>query len=133
MWVNAEKQGPVWAIIGDIRVTRVGRVIRKLRLDEIPQLINVLNGEMSFVGPRPERPFFTEQFEQEIPFYAQRHSVKPGVSGWAQVCYPYGSTKDDVLEKLKYDLYYIKNMSILFDLMIIFKTVKIVLLGRGAR
>jgi sugar transferase (PEP-CTERM system associated) len=133
MQVNAEQHGPVWAIIGDIRVTRVGRVMRKLRIDEIPQLINVLKGEMSFVGPRPERPFFADQLKHEIPFYVQRHSVKPGVTGWAQVCHSYASTKEDNLEKLKYDLYYIKYMSIFFDLMIIFKTVKIVILGRGAR
>jgi lipopolysaccharide/colanic/teichoic acid biosynthesis glycosyltransferase len=108
-------------------------VIRKLRLDEIPQVINVLKGEMSFVGPRPERPFFIEQLKNEIPFYSQRHSVKPGITGWAQICYPYGASKEDALEKLKYDLYYNKHMSFLFDLMIILETAKIVLLGRGAR
>lgn len=133
MSVNAEEHGPLWAGVKDPRVTRVGRVIRKLRLDEIPQVINVLKGDMSFVGPRPERPFFIEQLKNEIPFYSQRHAVKPGITGWAQICYPYGASKEDALEKLKYDLYYNKHMSILFDLMIILETAKIVLLGRGAR
>jgi lipopolysaccharide/colanic/teichoic acid biosynthesis glycosyltransferase len=111
----------------------VGSVIRKLRLDEIPQLINVLKGEMSFVGPRPERPFFVQQLEDEIPYYSERHVIKPGITGWAQISYPYGASKEDALEKLKYDLYYIKHMSILLDLSIIFETVKIVLLGKGSR
>lgn len=133
MRVDAEENGPVWAGVNDRRITRVGRVIRKLRLDEIPQMINVLKGEMSFVGPRPERSFFVEQLRKEVPFYSQRHAIKPGVTGWAQTCYPYGASKEDALEKLKYDLYYIKHMSLIFDLMIIFKTAKIVLLGRGAR
>jgi sugar transferase (PEP-CTERM system associated) len=133
MGVDAEKDGPVWAGSNDTRVTRVGRVIRKLRLDEIPQMVNVLRGEMSFVGPRPERRFFIEQLEKEIPFYSIRHMVKPGITGWAQIRYPYGASKEDALEKLKYDLYYIKHMSILFDLMIIEETAKTVLLGRGAR
>lgn len=133
MRTDAEAKGPVWAEENDRRVTRVGRVIRKLRFDEIPQMINVLKGEMSFVGPRPERPFFVDHLKHEIPFYSQRHAVKPGITGWAQICYRYGSSKEDALEKLKYDLYYIKHMSLLFDLMIIFETIKIVLLGRGAR
>lgn len=130
---DAESNGPVWAKPKDERITRVGKVIRKLRLDEIPQMINVLKGEMSFVGPRPERPFFVEMLKNEIPYYSQRHVVKPGITGWAQICYRYGASKEDALEKLKYDLFYIKHMSFLFDLMIILETIKIVLLGRGSR
>jgi len=133
MCVDAEECGPVWAKVDDQRITRVGRLIRKLRLDEIPQMINVLKGEMSFVGPRPERPFFTEQLKNEIPYYSQRHVIKPGITGWAQICYRYGASKGDALEKLKYDLYYIKNLSSLFDMIIIFETVKVVLFGKGAR
>jgi sugar transferase (PEP-CTERM system associated) len=133
MRVDAEENGPEWARVDDQRVTRVGRMIRKLRLDEIPQMINVLKGEMSFVGPRPERPFFTEQLKKGIPYYSQRHVIKPGITGWAQICYRYGASKEDALEKLKYDLYYIKHMSWVFDLIIFFETVKIVLLGKGAR
>jgi len=133
MRADAEENGPVWAKVDDNRVTRVGRIIRKLRLDEVPQMINVLKGEMSFVGPRPERPVFIEQLNEEIPFYSQRHAVKPGITGWAQICYRYGASKEDALEKLKYDLYYIKHMSFIFDLTIIFETAKIVLWGRGAR
>ncbi len=130
---NAETNGPVWADQNDNRVTRVGRWMRKWRLDEIPQMINVLKGDMSFVGPRPERPYFVEQLRQEIPFYDQRFSVKPGITGWAQIKYRYGASKDDALEKLKYDLYYIKNLSSLFDMIIVFETVKVVLFGKGAR
>ncbi len=130
---DAERHGPVWAGANDRRTTRVGRVIRKLRLDEIPQMINVLKGEMSFVGPRPERPFFVEKLQKEIPFYAHRHSVKPGITGWAQIYYPYGASREDALEKLKYDLYYIKHMSVVLDLIVILKTVKIMFLGEGAR
>jgi len=130
---NAEAKGPVWAQQDDKRVTRVGRWIRKLRLDEVPQMFNVLKGDVSFVGPRPERPCFVEQLRKEIPFYDHRHSVKPGVTGWAQVKYRYGASKEDALEKLKYDLYYIKNLSPLFDLLIIFETIKVVLFGKGAR
>ncbi len=133
MCVNAEANGPVWAGTEDQRITRVGRLIRKLRFDEIPQMLNVLRGNMSFVGPRPERPFFTEQLKKEIPFYSQRNTVKPGVTGWAQIRYPYGASKEDALEKLKYDLYYIKHMSPFLDLMITLETIKIVLFGRGAR
>ena len=133
MGIDAEKNGPAWAGSNDARVTRVGRVIRKVRLDEIPQMVNVLRGEMSFVGPRPERAFFIERLKTEIPFYSIRHTVKPGITGWAQIRYPYGASKEDALEKLKYDLYYIKHMSIFFDLMIIAETAKIVLLGKGAR
>lgn len=125
--------GPVWASPDDPRITGVGRIIRKLRIDEIPQIWNVLLGDMSFVGPRPERPHFVNELRRIVPYYDQRHTVKPGITGWAQVLYPYGASVDDALEKLKYDLYYIKNMSISFDLLIIIKTVKIVLFGRGAR
>jgi sugar transferase (PEP-CTERM system associated) len=133
MVVDAEKDGPLWAVHNDQRCTRVGKVIRKLRLDEIPQLINVLKGTMSIVGPRPERPFFVKKLENEIPFYYHRHLVKPGVTGWAQIYYPYGATREDAIEKLKYDLYYIKNISPVLDLRIISETVKIVLLGKGSR
>lgn len=133
MRADAETNGPVWAQENDDRVTRVGRVIRKLRLDEIPQMCNVLKGEMSFVGPRPERPFFVDQLKNEIPFYSERHVVKPGITGWAQISYHYGASREDAQEKLKYDLYYIKHMSLLFDLMIVLQTVKIVLLGKGSR
>lgn len=125
--------GPVWAGASDSRVTRVGAFIRKTRIDELPQLVNVIKGEMSFVGPRPERPFFVEQLEKEIPYYDTRLVVKPGITGWAQVNYPYGSTVEDALEKLQYDLYYIKNLNPILDLMIILLTIKVVLTGKGAR
>jgi lipopolysaccharide/colanic/teichoic acid biosynthesis glycosyltransferase len=130
---NAETNGPVWAENDDQRITRVGRWIRKWRLDEVPQMLNVLKGDMSFVGPRPERPYFVDQLRKDIPFYDQRFSVKPGITGWAQIKYRYGASKEDALEKLKYDLYYIKNLSLLFDLLIIFETIKVVLFGKGAR
>ena len=130
---NAETNGPVWAETNDRRITRVGRWIRKWRLDEIPQMFSVLKGDMSFVGPRPERPYFVETLRKEIPYYDQRFSVKPGITGWAQIKYQYGASKTDALEKLKYDLYYIKNLSPLFDLLIIFETIKVVLFGKGAR
>jgi len=130
---DAETNGPVWAEKEDKRITRVGRWIRKERLDEIPQMFNVLRGDMSFVGPRPERPYFVEQLRKEISFYDQRHTVKPGVTGWAQIKYGYGASKEDALEKLKYDLYYIKNGSSVFDLLIIFATFKVVFSARGAR
>ena len=133
MRIDAEQNGPIWAKVDDHRVTRIGYVIRKLRLDEIPQMINVLKGDMSFIGPRPERPFFVDLLKKEIPFYIERHVVKPGITGWAQICYRYGASKEDSVEKLKYDLYYIKHMSLLLDLVILFETIKIVLLGRGAR
>jgi len=134
MMSNAEEEtGPVWATEDDVRITRVGRIIRKLRIDELPQLWCVFRGDMSLVGPRPERPYFVEQLKNKIPYYNERFTVKPGVTGWAQVKYPYGASEEDALEKLKYELYYIKNMSFLLDLIVIFHTVKIVLLGRGAR
>jgi sugar transferase (PEP-CTERM system associated) len=134
MRADAEaKTGPVWAQYQDNRMTAVGRFIRKSRLDELPQLINVLKGDMSFVGPRPERPFFVEQLHKEIPYYSLRHEVKPGITGWAQIKYSYGATKEDALEKLQYDLFYIKHLSIWLDMMIILETIKVVLLGRGSR
>jgi sugar transferase (PEP-CTERM system associated) len=131
---DAEKQsGPVWASDNDQRITRVGKALRKWRIDEIPQLWNVLKGDMSFVGPRPEREFFVNKLEKIIPYYVERFSVKPGISGWAQVCYSYGASVDDAVEKLNFDLFYIKNMSVFMDLMIILRTIKIVLFGKGAR
>ncbi|MFG0315916.1 MAG: TIGR03013 family XrtA/PEP-CTERM system glycosyltransferase [Planctomycetota bacterium JB042] len=131
---DAEKEsGPVWAQADDDRVTAVGKVIRKMRIDEIPQFINVLKSEMSFVGPRPERPFFVEELKKEIPYYTERLVVKPGITGWAQINYRYGASLEDAIQKLQYDLYYIKNMSIFLDIFIMFRTVKVVLLGFGAR
>jgi lipopolysaccharide/colanic/teichoic acid biosynthesis glycosyltransferase len=130
---DAEDGGtPVWARDGDERVTRVGRFIRLTRLDELPQLWNVLRGDMSFVGPRPERPFFVAALSKAIPYYQQRHVVKPGITGWAQVRYRYGASIEDATEKLRYDLYYIKHLSIFFDLTIVFDTVKVVLFRKGA-
>lgn len=130
---DAEKEGkPVWAKAVDNRVTRSGQIIRKLRIDELPQLFSVFKGEMSLVGPRPERPFFVDQLTKEIPFYAVRHSVKPGVTGWAQVRYHYGATVEDSAEKLQYDLYYVKNHSLFLDMVILFETVGVVLTGKGA-
>jgi sugar transferase (PEP-CTERM system associated) len=131
---NAEGAcGPIWAQEDDCRVTRVGRILRRFRLDEIPQMWNVLKGDMSFVGPRPERPEFVKKLEKIVPYYSERHTVKPGVTGWAQVSYGYGASVEDALEKLKYDLFYIKNMSMFMDIMIILKTTKIVLQQSGAR
>ena len=130
---DAEQGTPIWARAEDDRVTLVGRVIRKTRLDELPQLWNVLRGDMSFVGPRPERPFFVDQLAEQVPFYEQRHAVKPGITGWAQVKYRYGASFEDSLEKLRYDLYYVKHLSIPFDLTILFDTVKVVLFAKGAR
>ena len=131
---DAEKlSGPVWAEADDARITRVGKIIRKFRFDELPQLWNVLKGEMSFVGPRPERPVFVEELEKIIPYFNVRSSVKPGITGWAQVCYGYANSVEDAIEKLNYDLFYIKNMSILMDLMIVLRTIKIVIFARGAR
>lgn len=134
MQEDAEADGlPVWAEKNDSRITRVGGFIRKFRLDELPQVINVLCGQMSLVGPRPERPAFVEPLSKSIPYYAERHTVKPGVTGWAQLRYSYGSSKEDALEKLHYDLYYIKNQNILLDLMIILQTAEVVFWGKGAR
>jgi sugar transferase (PEP-CTERM system associated) len=134
MRVDAEQPGqPIWARENDDRVTPVGRFIRVTRLDELPQLWNVLRGDMSFVGPRPERPFFVAQLAEEIPFYQQRHAVKPGVTGWAQVKYQYGSSIEDAMEKLRYDLYYIKHLSIALDLSIVLDTVKVIMFGKGAK
>jgi sugar transferase (PEP-CTERM system associated) len=133
MSIDAEENGPVWAEVDDQRVTRVGRVIRKLRCDEIPQIFNVLKGEMSFIGPRPERPFFVDTLKNEVPYYSERHVIRPGITGWAQISYRYGASKEDALEKLKYDLYYIKHMSLILDFMILFETIKIVFWGKGAR
>jgi sugar transferase (PEP-CTERM system associated) len=125
--------GPTWASDDDPRITRVGHFLRRCRFDELPQLWNVLRGEMSFVGPRPERPEFVQWLNDAIPYYAIRHIVRPGITGWAQVNYPYGASLEDAKEKLKYDLYHIKNMALSFDLLIVFQTIKIVLFGRGAK
>ena len=135
MKASAEvSSGPVWSSPnGDARVTRLGRVMRKLRLDELPQLINVVRGEMSFVGPRPERPEFVQRLAPVIPYYDERHTVYPGITGWAQINFPYGSTLEDAEEKLEYDLYYVKHMSLALDAVIMLKTVKVMLMGRGAR
>ena len=134
MRTDAERDGLAqWAQTKDPRVTRVGAIIRKIRVDELPQILNVVRGQMSFVGPRPERPQFVAQLAQNIPYYAQRHCVKPGITGWAQLCYPYGSSEQDALEKLQYDLYYIKNNTLLFDLAILVQTAEVVFMGRGAR
>ena len=134
MRTDAEIDGtPRWADADDARVTRVGRVIRKLRIDELPQIFNVLNGDMSFVGPRPERPFFVEQLSSRIRHYDARHSVKPGITGWAQVSYPYGASHHDAVEKCQYDLYYVKNQNLFLDVIILIDTVRVVLLGKGAR
>jgi len=130
---DAENGTPIWASDNDERVTRVGRFLRLARLDEMPQLWNVLRGDMSFVGPRPERPFFVEQLAAAIPYYNERHAVKPGVTGWAQVKYRYGASIEDAREKLRYDLYYIKYLSIVFDLTIVVDTVKVILSGKGAK
>jgi sugar transferase (PEP-CTERM system associated) len=134
MAVDAEaKQGAQWAAPSDPRVTRVGRFIRRYRIDELPQVINVLQGDMSFVGPRPERPVFVDCLRQQISYYDERHSVRPGITGWAQVSYPYGASVEDTLRKLEYDLFYLKNLSILFDCAIILRTIRIVLQGEGSR
>ncbi len=134
MRADAEKDGkPRWATASDDRITRIGQIIRRTRIDELPQLFCVLTGDMSLVGPRPERQYFVDQLTQEIPFYAVRHSVKPGVTGWAQVRYQYGSTIEDSQEKLQYDLYYVKNHTLFLDLLILLETVRVVLTGKGAR
>jgi sugar transferase (PEP-CTERM system associated) len=133
MTKNAEQGGARWAERNDSRVTRVGSLIRKLRLDELPQLFNVLKGDMRLIGPRPERPEFVRVLCERIPYYHERHCVKPGLTGWAQLSYPYGSSEKDALEKLQFDLYYVKNQSLLFDLMILLQTVEVVIWGKGAR
>ena len=131
--LTASIPAPVWASVsGDSRVTRVGKYLRRTRLDEIPQLYNVLKGDMSFVGPRPERPHFVSQLAELIPFYHLRHTVKPGVTGWAQTNYRYGNSVEDAVEKLQYDLFYIKNMSLLLDGIVIFDTIKTVLVRHGS-
>lgn len=131
---DAESDGkPKWAAANDSRVTRVGRIIRRLRIDELPQLFTVLAGEMSLVGPRPERPYFVDQLTRDIPFYEVRHSVKPGLTGWAQVSYHYGASVDDSIHKLQYDLYYVKNHTLFLDMVILFETVGVVLTGKGAQ
>lgn len=133
MRVDAERNGPVWAAQGDSRTTRVGRIIRRFRIDELPQLINVLRGDMSFVGPRPERPEFVAELAKAIPYYDLRHHVKPGITGWAQISYPYGASIKDAREKLQYDLYYLKNYSIFLDLNILLQTAQVILVGKGVR
>jgi sugar transferase (PEP-CTERM system associated) len=134
MRADAEKDGAArWALTSDPRVTRVGRLIRKLRIDELPQLWNVLRGDMSFVGPRPERPCFVADFAGRIPFYAERHCVKPGITGWAQINYPYGASLEDARNKLSYDLYYVKNHGLFLDLVIVLQTIRVILWADGAR
>ena len=134
MRVDAEEgTGAKWASENDPRITRVGRFLRKYRLDELPQFVNVIRGDMSFVGPRPERPCFVEELREKIPYYDERHSVRPGLTGWAQVQYSYGSSIEDAFNKLEYDLFYLKNVSLIFDLAIIFRTIRIVLGGHGGR
>lgn len=133
MRTDAEKHGPVWASKNDDRTTRVGRVIRRLRIDELPQTLNVFLGHMSFVGPRPERPMFVEELAAQIPYFHARHSVKPGITGWAQVKFPYGASVEDAMSKLQYDLYYVKNHSLFLDLMILLQTAQVVVMGKGVR
>ena len=133
MCQNAEEEGAVWALPRDPRITRVGAFIRKSRIDELPQLFNVLRGDMSFVGPRPERPEFVDELAKSLSFYRSRHAVKPGITGWAQLCYPYGASDHDSLEKLQYDLFYVKHRSLIFDFAIVLQTVEVVLWGKGAR
>ncbi|MCK4468387.1 MAG: TIGR03013 family PEP-CTERM/XrtA system glycosyltransferase, partial [Desulfobacterales bacterium] len=134
MQENAETHtGPIWAEEGDPRITPVGKLLRRCRMDELPQLWNVLKGSMSLVGPRPERPVFVKKLKDKLPYYAERHTVKPGITGWAQISYGYGASEEDALKKLEYDLFYIKHLSLLMDFFIIVKTLKIVILGKGAR
>jgi sugar transferase (PEP-CTERM system associated) len=133
MVTDAERDGVArWAIKNDSRITRVGNILRKGRFDELPQLLNVLKGDMSFIGPRPERPEFVEELSKKIPYYDERHRVKPGLTGWAQIRYPYGATEEDGRQKLQYDLYYVKNYSIFLDTLILLQTAEVVLLGKGA-
>ena len=134
MAVDAESDGKaVWAEENDARITKTGSVLRNNRIDELPQVFNVILGHMSLVGPRPERPVFVEQLQRRIPYYAERHTVKPGISGWAQLQYGYGASEEDAIEKLQYDLYYIKNQGLVLDLLIVLQTVEVVLWGNGAR
>ncbi len=134
MTIDAEKGGsPRWAAQEDPRITRVGSFIRPMRIDELPQLMNVLRGEMSMIGPRPERPHFVDQLTRIIPFYGERAYVKPGITGWAQVSYPYGASVEDARQKLSYDLYYVKNRSLLFDMLILLATIRVILFREGAR
>ena len=134
MSVDAEGDGQArWATKNDSRVTRVGAFIRRTRIDELPQILNVLAGNMAFIGPRPERPEFVRQLSERIPYYNARHCVKPGITGWAQLCYPYGASEEDARQKLQFDLYYVKNHSLFLDFMISLNTVEVVLFGKGAR
>ncbi|MEO7774851.1 MAG: sugar transferase [Steroidobacteraceae bacterium] len=134
MHSNAESDGIArWAQKDDTRVTRVGAIMRVTRIDELPQLLNVLVGQMSMVGPRPERPQFVAELTKKIPYYGQRHAVRPGITGWAQLCYPYGASEEDALQKLQYDLYYIKNNNLIFDVSILVQTIEVVCFGKGAR
>jgi len=133
MRVDAEKHGPQWAAERDNRITRVGNILRKSRIDEIPQVLNVLRGNMSFVGPRPERPVFVAELTQQLRFYGERHRVKPGITGWAQINYPYGASIEDAREKLSFDLYYVKNASVFLDMLILLQTVRVILFPSGAR
>jgi sugar transferase (PEP-CTERM system associated) len=133
MRVDAERHGAQWATANDDRITPIGSILRKSRIDELPQLLNVARGDMSFVGPRPERPEFVEKLAETIPYYRERHSVKPGITGWAQLCYPYGASEQDAVEKLQYDLFYVKNHDLVFDILILLQTVEVILLGKGAR
>jgi lipopolysaccharide/colanic/teichoic acid biosynthesis glycosyltransferase len=134
MRVDAEEDGrPVWAKKGDARVTRVGAFLRKTRIDELPQILNVLRGQMSLVGPRPERPEFVDQLQATVAYYSERHTVTPGLAGWAQLRFNYAASEDDAVEKLQYDLYYVKNQSLLLDLTIVLQTVEVVLWGKGAQ
>lgn len=134
MIVNAELDGKAqWAAEKDVRITRVGRFIRKVRIDELPQILNIFKGDMSLVGPRPERPEFVARLEENIPFYSTRHRVKPGLAGWAQLKYPYGASDEDAYKKLEFDLYYVKNQSILMDALILLQTIEVILLGKGVR
>ena len=133
MRTDAEKDGAKWAKENDDRVTKVGKIIRKLRIDEIPQMWNVLRGDMNFVGPRPERPVFVEELSRKIRYYNQRHTVRPGITGWAQINYPYGASEEDAKKKLEYDLYYIKHMTVLLDVYIMLKTVKTIIFKMGSR
>ena len=134
MQIDAEKHGgPQWAAANDLRITAIGAFIRKTRIDEVPQIFNVIKGDMSFVGPRPERAFFAGSLAQSMPFYGERHRVKPGITGWAQLNYDYGASIEDARRKLEYDLYYVKHQSLLLDLIIILQTVRVILFPRGVR